>query len=239
MSAEAGKGSRKLLQQVSNIVQMARSDVRAEDAGIFRAEGVYARIGKRALDIALILVVVPVALTLVGLFALLARLDGGPAFYGQARVGRGGRLFTCWKIRTMVPDADARLAGHLAANPEARAEWDECQKLRDDPRVTAFGRLLRATSLDELPQLWNVFIGEMSLVGPRPFTPDQTSLYVGRCYYKLRPGLTGYWQVGGRNDVSFAARAIDDSRYAREMSLAVDLGVIVRTIGVVLSRKGC
>lgn len=198
----------------------------------------YARGGKRALDLFLCLVAAPVAGPLVLGCALLARRDGGPAFYGQERVGRGGRLFTCWKIRTMVTDADERLDAYLDGHPAARIEWEERQKLRDDPRVTPFGRFLRATSLDELPQLWNILTGDMSFVGPRPFTPDQTRLYHGRSYYALRPGLTGFWQVGARNDVSFAARAIEDARYARELSLGADLVTLLRTVRVVLRGTG-
>ena len=199
--------------------------------------GVYATLGKRIFDLALLIVLAPFGLLIVGVLAALARLDGGPAFYGQQRVGRGGRLFTCWKIRTMVPDADAQLEGFLC-DPALRAEWDRTQKLRDDPRVTRLGRFLRATSFDELPQLWNILRGEMSFVGPRPFTPDQTHLYPGSAYFSLRPGLTGFWQVGPRNDVSFAARAVDDARYAREIGLATDLAVLARTAAVVLRANG-
>ncbi len=186
----------------------------------------------------LVLLAAPVMVPLMMALALLARRDGGPAFYGQTRVGRDGRLFTCWKIRTMVVDADARLAELIATDAEARAEWEETQKLRNDPRVTAIGRLMRATSLDELPQFWNVLTGEMSLVGPRPFTPDQQSLYHGRSYYALRPGLTGLWQVETRNEASFAARAVHDARYAGEMSLGLDLLTILKTVKVVFGGTG-
>lgn len=201
-------------------------------------EGFYVRRGKRALDLVLCLLALPVAGPLIVLFSLLARLDGGPGFYGQARVGRGGRLFKCWKIRTMIVDADARLDDYLASNPAARREWDVAQKLRHDPRVTAFGAFLRTTSLDELPQLWNIFVGDMSFVGPRPFTPLQTDIYNGISYYALRPGLTGSWQVGARNDDSFATRAIHDSTYARRVSLWLDLGILMRTARVVFERTG-
>jgi lipopolysaccharide/colanic/teichoic acid biosynthesis glycosyltransferase len=201
--------------------------------------GVYARHGKRILDVALGLVAAPVVAPLVAVLGLAVRLDGGPAFYGQERVGRGGRHFTCWKLRTMVPDADSRLEAYLDANPAARAEWDATQKLRDDPRVTRFGRFLRISSLDELPQLWNILKGEMSLVGPRPFTPDQRRFYHGASYYALRPGLTGYWQIGGRNDATFAQRAVDDARYAREIGLWTDLRTILKTVRVVFRGTGC
>jgi lipopolysaccharide/colanic/teichoic acid biosynthesis glycosyltransferase len=209
-----------------------------DEPGRARSNGIYARFGKRALDVLLILIVAPAAAPVIALLALLARLDGGPAFYGQARIGRGGRLFTCWKIRTMVPDAEARLEAHLAACPKTRAEWERNQKLRDDPRVTAFGAFLRSTSLDELPQVWNILAGHMSLVGPRPFTPEQMHLYQGRSYFDLRPGLTGPWQVSERNDGSFAGRAVHDAKYARELSLALDLALLLRTVRVVVMRTG-
>ena len=129
-------------------------------------------------------------------------------------------MFRLWKLRSMVVDADRKLEEYLCANPAARAEWDETQKLKDDPRITAAGRLIRKTSLDELPQLWNVLIGDMSLVGPRPMMPQQAELYPGRDYYRLRPGLTGLWQISDRNATSFAARAAYDAEYSRQMSLA-------------------
>ena len=138
----------------------------------------------------------------------------------------------------MVVDADARLAAHLAADPALRAEWDETQKLKRDPRITAVGRLLRKTSLDELPQLWNVLKGDMSLVGPRPMMPEQRALYPGRAYYQMRPGLTGPWQVSDRNAVSFAGRAEFDADYARRMSLATDLCILFLTVWVVLRGTG-
>ncbi len=200
--------------------------------------GLYGRIGKRTLDVLLLALFAPAALPLVAIFAVFASMDGAGPFYGHDRVGRGGRLFTCWKIRTMVPDADARLEAHLASDPAARAEWDAAQKLRRDPRITRFGAFLRSTSLDELPQLWNILRGDMAFVGPRPFTPDQTHLYRGRSYYSLRPGLTGLWQVGDRNDATFAARAVDDARYARGLSLGLDLMILLKTARVVLQRTG-
>ena len=201
-------------------------------------ESFYARHGKRILDLSLALMLLPVAGPLILFFALLARLDGGPGFYGQPRVGRGGRLFSCWKIRTMIVDADAQLEAYLDANPAARTEWEVSQKLRNDPRITMFGGFLRTTSLDELPQIWNILVGDMSFVGPRPFTPAQTDIYNGLSYFALRPGLTGSWQVDARNAVSFATRAIYDSTYARRVSLWIDLGILLRTARVVFERTG-
>jgi exopolysaccharide production protein ExoY len=200
--------------------------------------GFYESYAKRALDISSVLLALPILLPLILLLALLVRLDGGPAFYVQERVGRNGRLFRLWKLRTMVVGADKRLADHLARNSEARAEWHERQKLRDDPRITRVGRFLRKTSLDELPQLLNVFRGEMSLVGPRPMMPDQQALYPGQEYYRLRPGLTGFWQISDRNRTAFAGRARFDADYAARLSLLTDLLVLARTVRIVLRGTG-
>ena len=200
--------------------------------------GFYACYAKRALDVIAVVLALPILLPLILLLALLVRRDGGPAFFIQNRVGRNGRLFRLWKLRTMVTDAEERLADHLARNPEARAEWHERQKLRDDPRITRLGRILRKTSLDELPQLWNVFRGEMSLVGPRPMMPDQQELYPGREYYQLRPGLTGFWQISDRNRTAFAGRAHFDADYAARLSFLTDIVVLVRTVRIVLRGTG-
>lgn len=193
---------------------------------------------KRVLDVALVLLALPVVLPLVLLLALLAASDGHAPFYSQIRVGRGGRSFRIWKLRSMVPQADALLAAHLAADPAARAEWDRFQKLARDPRITRVGALLRKTSLDELPQLLNVLKGDMALVGPRPMLPGQQALYPGAAYYALRPGLTGAWQVSARHTSSFEDRAAYDADYARTLSLTEDLRIIAQTLAVVLAAKG-
>ncbi len=200
--------------------------------------GLYPRFLKRVLDISLVLASLPIVLPVVLLLALLVARDGHGPFYRQKRIGRNGRIFTLWKLRTMVANADGKLASYLAGNPEARAEWEMTQKLKHDPRVTGFGRLLRKTSLDELPQLWNVLRGDMSLVGPRPMMPEQRHLYPGRAYYTLRPGITGFWQISDRNEGSFAGRALHDTRYARELSFVTDLMILLRTIKVVLRGTG-
>jgi lipopolysaccharide/colanic/teichoic acid biosynthesis glycosyltransferase len=200
--------------------------------------GLYRGYVKRALDILAILLTAPVVLPAVLLLAMLIRRDGGAAFYSQDRVGRNGRIFRIWKLRSMVPDAEARLAAHLADDPAARAEWDHRQKLKNDPRITPIGRIIRKSSIDELPQLWNVLKGDMSLVGPRPMLPQQAALYPGRDYYRLRPGLTGFWQISSRNDASFADRAGYDSRYARRLSLLTDAAVLLATVRVVLRGTG-
>jgi exopolysaccharide production protein ExoY len=138
----------------------------------------------------------------------------------------------------MVPNADAVLNDYLDANPGARAEWDKTQKLKNDPRITASGRIIRKTSIDELPQLINVVRGEMSLVGPRPMMVEQRALYPGLAYYAMRPGITGFWQTSTRNESSFAERAVFDSAYFRDMSLRTDLRVLVKTVAVVIAGTG-
>lgn len=201
-------------------------------------KGFYAQYLKRFLDVCFILLTAPVVLPIVGFFALLTVRDNGPGFYAQKRIGRDGRTFNCWKIRSMVVDADDVLEQYLADNPEANAEWLVSQKLRNDPRITKLGKFIRKSSIDELPQLWCVFKGEMSLVGPRPFLPEQKPLYKGNAYYMLRPGLTGFWQVSDRNQSSFASRAVYDNRYAAELGMFTDLKILFRTIGVVLRATG-
>jgi lipopolysaccharide/colanic/teichoic acid biosynthesis glycosyltransferase len=193
---------------------------------------------KRAVDVVFVLLTSPASLILVGLLSLIVKADGGMAFYKQTRVGLHGRPFTLWKLRTMVPDAEGALQKYLVANPAAKREWDETQKLRRDPRITRWGGCIRKYSLDELPQLWNVLIGNMSLVGPRPMLPDQTAFYPGSAYFSVRPGLTGLWQVSERNKSPFASRAAYDSRYVEKMSLRLDLWVLVLTARVVFRGTG-
>lgn len=201
--------------------------------------GIYAPAGKRGLDLLLVLLSLPLALPLIALCAAALWLEGGRPFYTQARLGRGGQVFRILKLRTMVRDADALLQHYLAASPALRQEWQDTQKLKNDPRITPVGRLLRATSLDELPQLWNVVKGDMSLVGPRPMMPDQLPLYGdARAYFALRPGITGIWQVSVRNEASFASRVRADFEYRRGLSLSRDLDLIWRTFGVVLKGTG-
>ena len=193
---------------------------------------------KRGLDLLLVVIATPLILPLVALLAFMIWRDGGRPFYCQRRIGRNGRPFWMWKLRSMVPDADALLDGHLAANPTARAEWETTQKLANDPRITRLGCFLRRSSLDELPQLWNVLRGDMSLVGPRPMMPSQQMLYPGVAYYRLRPGITGFWQISRRNLSSFASRAKFDAAYERRMSFGTDLRVLLGTVRVVLACTG-
>jgi len=203
----------------------------------------YADYGKRIFDLTVLVLMGPMILPALLLIVTLVMLAGGKPFYAQERVGRDGRIFRCWKIRTMIADADAALARILKADAALAQEWAVNQKLARDPRVTLVGRILRKTSLDELPQLWNVLRGDMSLVGPRPFTPDQHDIYpcdrLGRrAYLELRPGLTGLWQVSRRNRGSFAERAHYDNAYAKSLSFLGDIRIILLTVTVVLSATG-
>ncbi len=199
----------------------------------------YTRFGKRAFDAALTLLAAPVVVPSVLLLAGVIALDGSSPFFTQQRVGRGGRNYKMWKLRSMVPNAEPILEKHLDSNPKARAEWDSHQKLAQDPRITRIGKLIRKTSLDELPQLWNVLLGDMSLVGPRPMMPSQKALYPGTEYYNLRPGITGSWQVSDRNKSTFAERAGFDASYLQNQSLKTDLTLLRKTISVVLKATGC
>ncbi|MGR1580894.1 sugar transferase [Thalassobius sp. S69A] len=200
--------------------------------------GAYRSYGKRALDLTIVaMAAVPVVLVTLVL-ALIVMLDGKSPFYSQNRVGLNGRSFRMWKLRSMVPNADDVLADYLATNPEAKAEWDRDQKLKNDPRITKFGRIIRATSLDELPQLLNVATGEMSLVGPRPIMCSQRVIYPGTEYYAMRPGITGFWQTSERNETSFRQRADYDADYFAQMSLRTDVKTILRTFAVVFKATG-
>jgi exopolysaccharide production protein ExoY len=201
------------------------------------SSGAYVRF-KRCFDIIATLALAPMALVIVGILAILVRRDGGNAFFCQTRVGRNGEVFKLWKLRTMVPDADEVLRAYLERDAGARAEWEKTQKLRTDLRITPMGRYLRKYSADELPQLWNVFVGQMSLVGPRPMCPEQQSQYPGVAYFQVRPGMTGLWQVSARNSCSFAERAIYDNEYAGAMSFAKDIQILLSTPYAVLRGTG-
>lgn len=195
---------------------------------------------KRVIDLALAILILPAVLPIIAVLYLLTRRDGGAGFFGHVRVGKDNKEFRCWKIRTMVVDAETALNTYLEANPEAKAEWERDFKLTDDPRVTRLGRILRETSLDELPQIWNVLKGEMSFVGPRPVTRTEMAKYQGYewCYLSVKPGITGLWQVSGRNDVDYAERVQMDMQYINSQSTMGDMNIILRTAGAVLNRTG-
>lgn len=195
---------------------------------------------KRLMDVTGAVGFLVVFAPLFALIALLVRLSGPGVIFAHTRVGRGGRLFPCYKFRTMVPNAQAVLDRLLGEQPALRAEWEKDFKLKDDPRITGIGRLLRKYSLDELPQFWNVIRGDMSLVGPRPVVPDELRRYGKRAsvYLAVRPGVTGLWQVGGRNDVDYAERIRMDSTYVAKQCLLMDLSILVKTVAVVFQRRG-
>lgn len=200
--------------------------------------GFYRSHAKRAIDVALILLSAPIVVPLIALLAICVGLGGGKPFYTQLRVGQKGKAYRIWKLRTMVLNADDVLEEHLARDPALRAEWNSKQKLLNDPRITKIGCVLRKCSMDELPQLWNVLRGDMSLVGPRPMMVNQKGMYPGTDYYELRPGITGMWQISDRNDTTFAARAKYDAAYNADLSLQTDVKILFGTIGVVLNGTG-
>jgi Undecaprenyl-phosphate galactose phosphotransferase WbaP len=173
--------------------------------------------------------------------AVLIRLqDGGKAIYSQRRYGLHGETFNCFKLRSMVQDSGDQLEQYLAENPAARQEWEETQKLKNDPRITSLGRFIRKTSIDELPQLYNVLRGDMSLVGPRPIVESEIVKYGEKFsqYCAVRPGITGLWQVSGRSDMSYPERVDTDVEYVRDRSFWGDIKIVFMTIPAVLISRG-
>lgn len=216
----------------------SRKDFEKAYLAVPERTGFYRRYFKRTLDILFVLAIaLPVGLIVAVLAIVIAR-DGASPIYRQERVGLNGKRFRMLKLRSMVPDAEAKLEVYLRENPEARREWDEKQKLLNDPRITPIGRLIRKTSLDELPQFWNVLVGDMSVVGPRPMMTEQVRLYPGTAYYAMRPGITGFWQIAERNECSFAERALHDTNYDRALSFGTDVAVVARTVLVVAVGTG-
>lgn len=195
---------------------------------------------KRAIDIAGAITGIVLFGPLMLIVAALIKREGGDAIFAHERLGRNGAAFKCLKFRTMVPDAKERLAALLASDPEARAEWERDHKLCRDPRITPLGAFLRKTSLDELPQFFNVLRGEMSLVGPRPITAAEREKYGENfaLYARCRPGVTGIWQVSGRNNISYPARVALDSQYALNQSVMLDTAIMLKTFGVIASGAG-
>lgn len=196
---------------------------------------------KRILDIVVATILLLLAIPFAVFIALAIVLDSrGPVFFAHPRIGKGNRTFRLFKFRTMVRDADTVLEEYLSAHPDLRSEWNETHKLKIDPRVTRVGRLLRRTSLDELPQLFSVLGGEMSMVGPRPIVVDEIQKYgpLFALYLQAKPGLTGLWQASGRRDNSYQTRLALDRRYLQERTLGMDLLVLLKTIRVVLLGHG-
>ncbi len=199
------------------------------------------RVIKRVLDVVLILLTLPITLPILGLISLVVLLSTpGPIFYSHRRIGRSGAFFSMWKFRTMCENSAEVLEDYLHRHPQARAEWSKTHKLRFDPRVTTVGRLLRQYSLDELPQLWNVFTGQMTLVGPRPIVAAEVEKYGEgfRFYCRVKPGLTGIWQVSGRSELSYPQRVALDCDYVERWCLRRDLVILVRTLRSVVNQDG-
>lgn len=195
---------------------------------------------KRILDIVGSLAIGLVFSPLIVVIAVRMSLEDGPILFRHHRVGYGGRVFECLKFRTMVPNAEQILRNLLDTNPQANAEWLRDHKLKNDPRVTRIGRFLRRTSLDELPQLWNVLRGEMSLVGPRPIVKEEMLRYgkYARRYLAAKPGVTGLWQVTGRNDTDYRRRVALDAYYVKKHSIVLDVRILLKTVKVVVWGRG-
>ncbi|MDR2104504.1 MAG: exopolysaccharide biosynthesis polyprenyl glycosylphosphotransferase [Deferribacteraceae bacterium] len=198
---------------------------------------------KRIFDLCLAVITAPLILPIIALLALIVRLNSpGGAIFSHERIGRNGKKFRVYKLRSMHKDAEIRLKELLARDPKLKAEWDESFKLKDDPRVTRLGKFLRKTSLDELPQFFNVFLGDMSFVGPRPVLKEELERYYGEdysFYYKLTaPGITGLWQVSGRSDTSYPLRVAQDAWYVYNWTLWLDIVLIFSTPLAVLRRRG-
>lgn len=205
-------------------------------SGLFRY-----RIVKRCIDILLILISTPFILLALGVVSILVILSSpGPVFYSHRRIRRHGAFFSMWKFRTMCVNSAEVLEQYLSEHPEARKEWNKTHKLRHDPRITKVGAFLRRYSLDELPQLWNVLAGHMSLVGPRPIVAAEVEKYAEsfECYCRVKPGLTGLWQVSGRSELTYDERVALDCSYVNQWSLRRDVKILLKTFGVVLKQDG-
>jgi Undecaprenyl-phosphate galactose phosphotransferase WbaP len=201
----------------------------------------HSQVTKRVLDILVASVLAILAIPLALSIALAIMLETrGPILFVHTRLGKGGRPFRLWKFRSMRADSDEVLGRYLNRHPELLAEWHASHKLKNDPRITHVGRWLRRSSLDELPQLWNVLCGTMSMIGPRPIVKDEIPKYgpAFRQYKRVQPGLTGLWQVSGRTDLSYRHRIELDTKYVRHWSFALDLKILWKTVGVVLGGHG-
>jgi Undecaprenyl-phosphate galactose phosphotransferase WbaP len=196
---------------------------------------------KRLMDITIVIIGSIIALPLFTFIALSIHFDSpGRVIYGHVRLGKNGKQIVVWKFRTMIENADEVLDEYLISHPDSLTEWTQSRKLKNDPRVTRIGKILRKWSLDELPQLWNVLRGEMSIVGPRPIVEEEVYQYSDcfNLYTRVLPGMTGLWQVSGRNEVNYHNRVRFDEYYVRNWSIWLDLYIMARTFGVVISRKG-
>lgn len=233
---------------IPNLGGVTNSAVKARDlAGTFAVEvkhnllDPWARRLKRAIDLfGAGLGGLAISPLLVAIAVMIKIESKGNVLYGHRRLGPGNQHFYCLKFRTMHADADSVLEEYLAKDPALREEWERNHKLRDDPRVTKVGRILRKTSLDELPQLWNVLVGEMSLIGPRPIVDDEIPRYKDgyELYRRIRPGMSGFWQVSGRSDTDYDERVGMDTYYVRNWSVWLDVVILIRTVSIVLKGRG-
>jgi Undecaprenyl-phosphate galactose phosphotransferase WbaP len=214
---------------------------KAQSQSIAPSEFFRYRVVKRCADIGLVLVSLPVTLLILGVVSVLVMLTSpGPVFYSHRRIRKNGAFFSMWKFSTMCVNSAEVLEDYLASHPEARAEWSKTHKLRDDPRITPFGAFLRRYSLDELPQLWNVLTGQMSLVGPRPIVAAEVEKYGEsfNCYCRVKPGLTGLWQVSGRSELTYEERVALDCHYVNHWSLSKDVMILLKTFSSVVNQDG-
>lgn len=195
---------------------------------------------KRSFDILGAISIALVFLPVMIVVGIIIRLSGQPVVFSHQRIGKGRKLFSCHKFRTMRPDAERVLQELIRSDPEVLREWRESHKLHDDPRITKFGEFLRKSSMDELPQLWNVLKGDMSLVGPRPIVEDELERYGNKAgaYLSVRPGMTGLWQIMGRSNVKYSRRVSLDTWYVRKQNVFFDAYILIRTAVVVLKRVG-
>ena len=199
------------------------------------------RVVKRCVDVGLVLLAAPIVLPLIVAVSWAVALSSpGPLYYSHRRIRKSGEFFSMWKFRTMCRNSAEVLEEHLASHPEARMEWNQTHKLKNDPRITRVGSFLRRYSIDELPQLWNVLTGEMSLVGPRPIVAAEVEKYGDYFgyYCKVKPGLTGLWQVSGRSRLSYDERVALDCQYVKEWSLRRDTVILLKTFSTVLNQDG-
>jgi len=223
-----------------NVVTAAEVTTHGRHAGPSAVQGLYARFGKRCLDLVIVIPALPLVLPFLIVAAFANILTGNRVFYSQLRLGRKGKVFRIWKLSTMQSGADKRLEDLLRHDSARRQEWETTQKLKNDPRVTRVGAILRCTSIDEIPQLFNVLKGDMSLLGPRPMMLEQVQLYGPNLpiYLSLRPGISGKWQVSERNDAHFRRRAQLDAEYGSDLSLRTDLVLVWQTLRTLARSTG-
>lgn len=225
----------------SYVEVVGRSTARSQRANGVPSEFFRYRLVKRCADVLLIIVSVPLTMLLLGVVSAMVKWSSpGPIFYSHRRIRKSGAFFSMWKFRTMCVNSAEVLEEYLARHPEARAEWNRTHKLRHDPRITPVGSFLRRYSLDELPQLWNVLVGQMSLVGPRPIVAAEVEKYGDcfDCYCRVKPGLTGLWQVSGRSALSYDERVALDCEYVEGWSLSRDVRILAKTFSSVVNQDG-